>query len=87
MNHKDHQQIHDVIANEITAPWILTYDDVKEIEELYSDYYICRFDITYSAANKGTASEFADLILMVTSLISMILYERSLILKQRSIPL
>lgn len=62
--HKDHQRIHDVIAQEIAAPWIITYDDVDEIADLYADFSIRRFDLTYSAANKGTASElmiFSDI--------------------------
>ena len=33
-SHKDHQRIHDVIAQEIVAPWIITYDDVGEIAGL-----------------------------------------------------
>lgn len=53
----DHQRIRDVITQEITAPWIITYDDVKAICDLYSAYDIRKFDLTYSAANKGTASE------------------------------
>lgn len=55
--HQDHQRIHDVIAQEIVAPWIITYDDVDEIASLYADFATRRFDLIYSAANKGTASE------------------------------
>lgn len=64
LEHKDHQKIHDVIVNEITAPWIITYDDVDEIAALYADFEMRKFDLTYSAANKGTASElmfFSDI--------------------------
>lgn len=60
----DHQRIHDIIVHEIQAPWIITYDDVNAISELYQDYAMRRFDLTYSAANKGTASElmiFSDI--------------------------
>ncbi len=55
--HKDHQRIHDVITQEIASPWIITYDDVTEIRDLYADFPIRMFDLTYSAANKGKASE------------------------------
>lgn len=61
---KDHQKIHDVITQEVIAPWIITYDDVRPIAEMYRDYEIRRFDLIYSAANKGTASEimvFSDI--------------------------
>lgn len=60
----DHKRIHDVIAQEIQVPWIITYDDVDAISELYQDYTMRKFDLTYSAANKGTASElmiFSDI--------------------------
>lgn len=57
LNHQDHQRIHDVITQEITAPWIITYDDVEAIEGLYDAFLMRRFDLTYSAANKGKASE------------------------------
>ena len=63
-SHQDHQRIRDVIVQEIDAPWIITYDDVDEIANLYRDYEIRRFDLTYSAANKGKASElmiFSDI--------------------------
>ena len=61
---QDHQRIHDVITQEVAAPWIITYDDVSQIAEMYRDYETRRFDLTYSAANKGTASElmiFSDI--------------------------
>lgn len=61
---QDHQRIHDVITQEVVAPWIITYDDVSQISEMYRDYETRRFDLTYSAANKGTASElmiFSDI--------------------------
>lgn len=64
LNSQDHQRIHDVIVNEIEAPWIITYDDVEKIAELYADFEVRRFDLTYSAANKGVASElmfFSDI--------------------------
>lgn len=55
--HSDHQRIRDVIVQEIAAPWIITYDDISEIETLYGGFAIRKFDLTYSAANKGRASE------------------------------
>lgn len=56
-NANDHKRIRDKIANEIMAPWIITYDDVDEIVKLYNNYSVKRFELTYSAANKGTATE------------------------------
>lgn len=60
----DHKIIRDVIVEEINAPWIVTYDDVDEIRKLYNQFEIKTFDLTYSAANKGRASElmiFSDI--------------------------
>lgn len=60
----DHQRIYSVITESIKSPWIITYDDVNEIAEMYSAYEMRHFDLTYSAANKGTASElmfFSDI--------------------------
>lgn len=54
---QDHRHICEAITNEITSPWIITYDDVDQIAEMYSSYEMRHFDLTYSAANKGTASE------------------------------
>lgn len=54
---KDHIKIYETIKNEIHFPWLLTYDDIPEIEELYKEFERRRFDLTYSASNKGTASE------------------------------
>lgn len=62
----DHKKIHDVITDSIVAPWIMTYDDVQEIESLYASYKMQKFDLIYSAANKGKASElliFSDNVL------------------------
>lgn len=61
---EDHQRICDVITHEISAPWIITYDDVDKIADMYSGYEKRYFDLTYSAANKGKASElmiFSDI--------------------------
>lgn len=63
-NPQDHKKIRDVITQDIKAPWIITYDDVDKIIELYSNYEMRKFDLVYSAANKGKASEimvFSDI--------------------------
>lgn len=53
----DHQNIRNAIVNQIAAPWLMTYDDVAEIKELYAGYTTRNYNLTYSAANKGAASE------------------------------
>lgn len=66
---QDHQKIHDEIVTNVHVPWIITYDDVPEISNLYAPYITKKFDLTYSAANKGKASElmiFSENILFPT---------------------
>ena len=54
--YKDHYEIAQLIA-ELDCKWIVTYDNVKEIVDLY-DQHVCRyFDLNYSVANKGKKSE------------------------------
>ena len=65
----DHRIIQMCISREITSPWLITYDDVDAIRELYKDYLIKKFDLRYSVANKGVASElmiFSDAIYFPT---------------------
>ena len=52
----DHQEIHDLIRD-IDCPWIVTYDDVQEIRNMYAQYSCRRYDLVYSVANNGTNSE------------------------------
>ena len=52
----DHQEIFERIS-ELNYPWLVTYDDVPEIREIYSSYAGKRYDLTYSLANNGKKSE------------------------------
>lgn len=54
--HEDHKRISKLIK-ELDCPWMVTYDDVEEICDLYKDYECKRFDLTYSVANSGKKSE------------------------------
>ena len=57
LSHDDHARIADRILNRVECPWVLTDDDVPEIRKLYWHKGIKQFDLIYSAANKGKASE------------------------------
>ena len=57
LSSEDHARIAGRILKQVKCPWVLTYDDVPEIRELYQTRGIRRFDLSYSAANKGKASE------------------------------
>lgn len=54
--HRDHLQIRDLIAN-LNCPWMVTYDDVAEIREIYNMYQGYNFDLVYGVANTGLNSE------------------------------
>jgi DNA adenine methylase len=58
LSHSDHANIAERILKRVMSPWILTYDDVPEIQNLYHGIEIRRFDLNYSVANnKGKGSE------------------------------
>lgn len=53
----EHIHIEKMIREEVDCDWIITYDDVPEIADIYKDYNLRRFDLNYSAATKRKASE------------------------------
>lgn len=54
---KDHIAIYNDITQSILCPWIITYDDVPYIADLYQNYLCKKYDLVYSLANKGKSSE------------------------------
>lgn len=56
-SHKDHLNLSRLISNKLKEPWILTYDDVPEINEMYSMYHGIRYKIKYTASTKYTGHE------------------------------
>lgn len=56
-NHGDHVEIEKRIRQQVKCDWVVTYDDVPEIEEIYKKHRIHKFDLNYSVANNGAASE------------------------------
>lgn len=54
---KDHSEIYSQISQTLTCPWLITYDNVTDISNLYRHYFCKNFDLIYSLANKGKASE------------------------------
>lgn len=66
----DHADIANSIINGVKCPWVITYDDVHELKKIYSDFVQCRYNLNYSAANKGKGSEiiiFKDFELLPSS--------------------
>lgn len=54
--HKDHCRLYKSITS-IKQPWILTYDDTPEINEIYSEYSPQPFGLTYTAQEKRKGTE------------------------------
>ena len=55
--YEDHVELKEYITKEVNCSWIVTYDNVKEIKDLYKFYYMREFDLTYSLANNGKGTE------------------------------
>lgn len=54
---KDHKEIKDSIIQKVQCPWVMTYDNEISIAEIYQDFCIKKYELMYSLANKGKASE------------------------------
>lgn len=54
--HEDHCRLYESIIN-IKQPWILTYDDTPEINEIYSEYHPKAFGLSYTAQEKRKGTE------------------------------
>lgn len=51
-SYDDHVRIERMIDNHVNCDWVITYDDVKEIAEIYQNHILKRFDLNYSAGCK-----------------------------------
>lgn len=56
-SYDDHVRIERMIDNQVNCDWVITYDDVQEIADIYQNHVLKRFDLNYSAAVKKKASE------------------------------
>jgi len=55
--HEDHLSLSNKIKSEIIHPWIVTYDNIDEIKEMYSDMQHHEYNLTYTAATKCQGKE------------------------------
>lgn len=56
-DYKDHLRIEKTIRETVRCDWIITYDNVSPIEEIYKNYCIRRFELNYSVYDKKRAKE------------------------------
>lgn len=55
--YSDHVRIEKMVNDLVNCDWVITYDDVPEIADIYSEHILRRFDLNYSVAVKRKASE------------------------------
>lgn len=51
-SYNDHVRIERMIDNYVNCDWVITYDDVREIADIYQNHILRRIDLNYSAAVK-----------------------------------
>ena len=56
-SYDDHVRLERMINTQVKCDWVITYDDVQEIADIYQNHILRRFDLNYSAAVKRKASE------------------------------
>lgn len=54
---KMHKDLKARILKDINIPWVVSYDDVPEIREIYQDVPSKAFSLNYSLANNGNGKE------------------------------
>ncbi|MGL5950923.1 MAG: DNA adenine methylase [Cetobacterium sp.] len=54
--HEDHERLAREIEEKIKQHWIVTYDNVNPIKEMYSNFRQSEFGITYTLKNQGKNS-------------------------------
>lgn len=56
-SYEDHVRIEKMINEKVLCDWVITYDDVPEICDIYKKHILKKFDLNYSAGEKRRASE------------------------------
>jgi len=54
---EDHADIAQHIMQDIVCDWVITYDNVPQLREIYAKYPQRSYTLNYSAANKGKGAE------------------------------
>lgn len=56
--HSDHEQLRDILTCIRHCNWLVSYDNVQEIQDLYSDFQNCIIELSYSLQAKRKTTEF-----------------------------
>lgn len=57
MKHKEHVALSEYLHQNSDFNWFMTYDNVKEIRDLYKDFQIFEFSLSYSAYERRNGEE------------------------------
>lgn len=57
-NDQDHLDIYNAITQIENQKWIVTYDKVDFIRDLYMNYHMFEYSLNYSAATVGKGKEY-----------------------------
>ncbi len=57
LNYEDHEKIKKAITEKVKCDWVITYDDVNKVAELYNNYNFRKIKLNYSVTQKREASE------------------------------
>lgn len=57
-NEDDHMRLYKIIDTSIKEKWIMTYDKCGLIRNLYNNYYIQEYELSYVAGGKKKGTEF-----------------------------
>lgn len=56
-SHAEHAEIATLVSSKIQQPWVVSYDAVEPIIDLYNGFNYTRYDLSYSAQNRYAGSE------------------------------
>jgi DNA adenine methylase len=56
-SHDDHVRLASLLSERVHRPWIVSYDAVSQITEMYRQYRGIRYGLSYSAQNRYSGSE------------------------------
>lgn len=57
LTHAEHARLANYLRSEKRFSWVMTYDDVEDIRQLYAGYHQIPFSLAYSAYSRRTGSE------------------------------
>lgn len=56
--HQDHENLRDLMAGLRDLKWMISYDDVEEIHQLYEGFHTAQHELSYFLQQKRKTNEF-----------------------------